>query len=415
MATIKLYLDARTASIGTPAPIKIALTSHGSTAMQATGVKVLPEQWDKKTCKIINHPQRQALNSLLNSRLSAWEIALLKLADAGEVSKSSSAIKLRDKISAMLNPEENDSSDKQGDFYRHYQKYAESRRTPGTRDTYRQTLRRMEAFDPQLSLRSFEEINKRWLTDFDRFMSRTARSANSRAFHFRNIRAVFNDAIDDDITTSYPFRKFKIHREPTAKRSLTVEQLRTLASYPCEEYQRPYRDMFMLMFYLIGINAVDLFKAKPDALSGGRLEYIRSKTYKIYSIKVEPEAQALLDKFKGTNHLLNVLDTHTCYKPYLHRMGDALKRIGYVEIGKSGKKTVHPLFPKISQYWCRHTWATIAAYLDIPKETIAAALGHGGNTVTDIYINFDRKKVDVANRQVIDFVLYGKKKRRRTL
>lgn len=61
-------------------------------------------------------------------------------------------------------------------------------------------------------------------------------------------------------------------------------------------------------------------------------------------------------------------------------------------------------FPDISQYWCRHTWATIAADLDIPKETIAAALGHGGNSVTDIYINFDRKKIDEANRKVLDYI-----------
>ena len=77
---------------------------------------------------------------------------------------------------------------------------------------------------------------------------------------------------------------------------------------------------------------------------------------------------------------------------------------------KHGKKTVAPLFPKLSTYWARHTWATIAAELDIPKETIAAALGHGlGNTTTAIYINFNTKKVDEANRRVIDYVLYGRR------
>ena len=90
-------------------------------------------------------------------------------------------------------------------------------------------------------------------------------------------------------------------------------------------------------------------------------------------------------------------------------MGDALKDIGpYVRQGLGGRKIRQPLFPKISQYWCRHTWATIAAELDIRKETIAAALGHGGNSVTDIYINFYMRKVDEANRRVIDYVLYGK-------
>ena len=47
--------------------------------------------------------------------------------------------------------------------------------------------------------------------------------------------------------------------------------------------------------------------------------------------------------------------------------------------------------------------------LDIPRDTIAHALGHGTNTVTDIYIDFDQSKVDEANRKVIDWVLYGKK------
>ena len=43
----------------------------------------------------------------------------------------------------------------------------------------------------------------------------------------------------------------------------------------------------------------------------------------------------------------------------------------------------------------------------MPKDTIAVALGHGGNTVTDVYIDFDRREVDVANRRVIDLVLHG--------
>lgn len=408
MATIKLYLDTRANAAGTPAPVKIALNMHGDTVMQSTGIKIMPDQWDKKSCKVVKHPQKQILNTMLASRLNEWEMALLKLVETGEARNTKSASELKRKIVEVLSPK--DTEEEAGDFFAHYIKYASNRRTSGTREAYRQTLRRMEAFDKDIRTRTFEDINKRWLTDFEAFMAQTAHSANSRAFHFRNIRAVFNDALDEEITKAYPFRKFKIRKEPTAKRSLSVEQLRTLATFPCEEYQKQYRDIFMLMFYLIGVNAVDLFKAKRDAVSGGRFEYIRSKTYKPYSIKIEPEAKVLLEKYKGKEHLISVMDTRNDYKAYLHRMNDALKRIGDVSVCNSkGKKVYKPLFPKISQYWCRHSWATIAASLEIPKETIAAALGHGGNTVTDIYIDFDRRKVDEANRRVIDWVLYGKK------
>ena len=67
------------------------------------------------------------------------------------------------------------------------------------------------------------------------------------------------------------------------------------------------------------------------------------------------------------------------------------------------------LFPELSSNWARHTWATAASKIDIPKEVISKALGHGtGLAVTDIYIDFDNSKVDEANRRVLDYVLYGK-------
>ena len=51
----------------------------------------------------------------------------------------------------------------------------------------------------------------------------------------------------------------------------------------------------------------------------------------------------------------------------------------------------------------RHSWATVAYSLDVPKETISEALGHEiGSRVTSIYIAFDRRKVDMANRNVIN-------------
>ncbi|MBO8467548.1 MAG: site-specific integrase [Bacteroidetes bacterium] len=301
-------------------------------------------------------------------------------------------------------------SDADGNFIRYFKMFTESREKEGTKNVYRQTLARMEAFDNGIGHKTFEEINLQWLRDFEKFLSQTARSANARAIHFRNIRALFNYAIDEEVTSFYPFRKFKIKSQPTPKRSLSAEQLRSLINTPVEEYQEKYRDLFVLMFYLCGVNAVDLLNAGPEAVQNGRLEYIRAKTHKAYSVKIEPEAERLIRKYTGKGHLLCIMDTRTNYLDFLRRMDKALKEIGPSERhGLGGKVTRHPMFPKISQYWCRHTWATIAAELDIPKETIAAGLGHGGNSVTDIYIRFDRKKVDEANRRIIDYVLYGKK------
>lgn len=285
-------------------------------------------------------------------------------------------------------------------FIDYIDEYIALKSNDGTKSVYEQTKRKILLFDPDCT---FESMDRKWLTEFEKWMAQTMK-INAYAIHLRNIRAVFNYAIDEEITTLYPFRKFKIKHEETRKRCLTVEQLRILRDYPVEEYQEKYRDMFMLMFYLIGINAADLFSL-TDITPDGRIEYYRAKTHRLYSIKVESEAMEIINKYKGRKYLLNVLDDYRNYKDFLHHMNDELKKIGKVErSGRGGAKTLSPLFPDLSSYWSRHTWATFAAELDISKETIGKALGHADSSVTDIYINFDQTKIDDANRKVIDYL-----------
>lgn len=92
------------------------------------------------------------------------------------------------------------------------------------------------------------------------------------------------------------------------------------------------------------------------------------------------------------------------------KMNKALQKIGPVtRSGCGGKKNYSPMFPKLTTYYARHTWASIAADLDISDSTISEGLGHEhGNKVTRGYIhNYSYKNIDAANRKVIDWVLYG--------
>ena len=66
MATTKLYLDTRANASGTPVPIKISLCHQGRTVFHSTGIKVLPRQWDEKTCKVVRHPASNGQSSETN-------------------------------------------------------------------------------------------------------------------------------------------------------------------------------------------------------------------------------------------------------------------------------------------------------------------------------------------------------------
>lgn len=147
----------------------------------------------------------------------------------------------------------------------------------------------------------------------------------------------------------------------------------------------------MLSFYLIGINTEDLLHL--EAIEDGRINYIRAKTHKPISVKVEDAARVLFDKYKGEKFLLNVLDTYSSTHNWTAKVDATLKSIA----SRNG-------LPPITMYWARHTWATIAhGDLGISVGTIADALGHqSDHKVTHIYIRKkDYSVVDEANLKVI--------------
>lgn len=290
-----------------------------------------------------------------------------------------------------------------------FNKYIEDK-YDGTKKIYDRTLKKILEFD---SSANFDTIDKKWLEKFESWLSRDGANVNGISIHMRNLRAIFNFAIDEDVTNNYPFRKFKIKHEQTGKRDLTVEQIRKLRDYPCNGTSREYRDMFMLIFYLCGINIGDLLMLTKNNVKNGRIEYHRRKTNKYYSIKIEPEAQEIINRYSGKEWLLSPLDTNKDYHTYLRRMNQQLKKIGmeYKDgIGYSGDA----LFPNLSTYYARHSWASIAAEADVPMDVISQALGHSTPyTTTDVYVNRRIKKIDEANRTVIDFINHQSKKTKR--
>ena len=401
MALYTIYLDTRRVSIKGESALKIRITHKRKTAYISLGFSIAPHQWDASRERVVGHKNERLYNNLIEVKMADTLRTITDLKISGEINNVSAV-----DIKSLIEGKEIAKKKPMGQFTSLFEDCIKSKNKPNTITSYSLTLKLMRMYDPELESRTFDEINLKYLQQFDNWLrDERKQKQTSRNVNFRNIRSVFNVAIDEEITTNYPFRKFKLKREETRKRSLTVEELRIIRDYKCDDYLIIYRDMFMLMFYLCGINAVDLFSAKPNAIRSGRLEYTRAKTGKNYSIKVEPEAMALIKKYKGKDHLLCIADNEP-YKHFLGKMTKRLKDIGpYERKGYGGKKTIKRLFPDISQYWCRHTWATLASELDIPKETIAAGLGHDmGNTTTAIYINYNLKKVDTANRKIIDFV-----------
>ena len=411
MANTRFFLDTRNAKDGKPCVLKLAIAHKKKTALISLDVKLDPnKQWEGD--KIVEHDDKFVLNTYINRIKNTVESRIIQWKNDGSLANMT-AYDIKAKCEEELKPEKKKEKEDETTFVFRFKKYA-SRMTNGSKRTFDHTLNRLEAFTSlpnhiSLEKLKFEDITVDWLTDFDTFLSKTAK-INTRNIHYRNIRTVFNDALEDGITQFYPFRRFKIKNEITPDRSLTVEELRQLIFFDCEEHAKKYRDIFLLMFYLMGINNVDLCNLKE--IVKGRLEFHRTKTNHFFSMKVEPEAKAILKKYKGKKYLLDIMDHWDSDVFFRKKMNKTLQKIGPVtRSGLGGKKDYAPLFPKLTTYYARHSWASIAADLDIPIETISEGLGHEyGNKITRIYIHkYDYRKIDEANRKVIDWVLYGKK------
>lgn len=376
--TTKLYLDARHSN-DAPAPLKLSITKHGKAAYVNLELRILPEHWDAKTQKVIVHPEKRMLNNIIAGKKFDIDRKLIELEEDGKTA-TLSAKQIRD----LLTKE--DKTITFGDVFNEFMEKKKAR----TREIYEATWVHIQRHAKPYSM-SLEDITPRWLEGFDEYLSSHSPARNARNIHLRNIRAVVNYAVENDMTTYYAFRKFKIRNEETRKRSLDVETLTKVFTMDVPKRDGKFQKAFMLMFYLIGINTIDFCNME---LTDGRITYRRRKTSKLYSIKAEPEILELVEDLHGTNHLVYPLDHYKDYKTFAQKLNNALSRMSDT-LG----------IPKITTYWARHTWATIAHRIGIPKDTISMALGHSfGNKVTDIYVDYDSEVVDDANRKVIDHI-----------
>ena len=388
MASSSLILDTRRPLQDGTFPVKVS-AGYGTNLLLSTGISVSSLEWEDG--KVVGRKDAKRLNAALDAMLLRVNARMLRLKGEGKLGRVSTS-QLR-KLLTAPDMDEVPDEETRTTFWEIAEKCIATKEGR-TKEVYRHTMTKVRAYAGDGPL-YMEDIDKVWLHGFDASLGG---KVNSRAIHLRNLRAICNFAMDEEYTTHYPFRKFKIRTEETRKKALTVEQVREYMNAELEGRKAEYRDVFLLMLYLRGINIGDLAGLTASDVSNGRVEYRRNKTGMLYSIRLEPEALEILERWKGRDHLLACFDRYTEFHDFNRRMREALKKMK----GTDG----NVIEPDVSSNWTRHTWATLAAELDVPDPTISLGMGHriAGHRTTAIYIKRDRRKVDEANRMVIDYI-----------
>lgn len=390
MATLRLYLDTRRKRADGTFSIRLAVNHHGNTAYISLNQYCRKEEWDKRLGRVRKRPDKDTINEFLLDRQNYWNRIIMRVQCKDDYRGDITARQLRDMMLAESCPEKDGPVTLQSVF----EKYIARDMQQHTRTSYVATWKNISAFQPDAGSLPLDAINLDWLERFKGYLSGTGIAHNSIVAKFRCLRAVFNYAIDNEYTEKYPFRRFKISMKETPYRDLKVEELRAILSTKGLSGRRQrFLDAFLLSFLLLGINMHDMYDLTPANVIDGRLVYERRKTHKKYSILLQPETLALLEKYQGQNKLLSFCEEFSSYPSFVWSLND----------------TLHSLRDGLTSYYARYSWASIAFNLGITKDVVSLALGHSfGVRVTDTYINADLSRVDAANRKVIDFVLYNK-------
>jgi integrase/recombinase XerD len=249
----------------------------------------------------------------------------------------------------------------------------------------------------------FEDINYRLLRLIEgRYTPRIEGNMNGLSIPLRTIRAVWNRAIKEGVTTQdkYPFKQYTIKKSKTHKTAISIQDFDKIAGLqlPVDTPGWHNRNMFFFSYYCRGMNFYDIAMLKWSNIQAGRITYVRKKVGKQISIKINEDIQHILDLYPKkdadeNDYIFPVIVQSTKSASY-----QALRYISGINHSlKRWAKTLD-LDPTLSFNTARHSWATIGRNMELPIAVISQGLGHSDVETTQIYLDeFDTGTMDNAN------------------
>ena len=224
---------------------------------------------------------------------------------------------------------------------------------------------------------------------------------NTISFYMRNLRAVYNRAVEKGLTPqNNPFRHVYTGVDKTKKRAIPIKTIKELKELdlslkPSLDFAR---DMFMFSFYTRGMSFVDMAYLKKSDLQNGILTYRRRKTGQQLTIKWEKCMEGIIGKYPNneTGFLLPIIknqgNERKQYDNALHLVNYHLKELS----------TMLKLQRPLTMYVARHSWASAAKAKKIPLSVISEGMGHDSEATTQIYLaSLETSVVDNANKKIL--------------
>jgi integrase len=251
---------------------------------------------------------------------------------------------------------------------------------------------------------AIEAITK---SDANAYMSALLKTNKPNGVHtyMRTLNAIFNKV--KPLHLPNPFEGVRPKKEQTKSKHLNDAQLkklfftRTLLNK--HDYKssidsiNAYRYYFMLMFYLGGIDAIDLANLRYDEhVNDGRVQFYRFKggTSVYINNKIFPEAEALLKRF-GCYPYLVPIHKYKSQNDFVSNMNDRLN--DYIKDLRLGVRVLTK--------GARYSFINRAQQMLIDERITMELVGHAQQSTHSIYTNeFPLSVRDAAHEKIISLL-----------
>lgn len=282
----------------------------------------------------------------------------------------------------------------------------------GSASNLHDSLQSFKSFRKDLYL---EDINESFVKGYKDFMLKRNRSLTTIGIYIRNLRAVYNQAINDGLISGSikPFKNLQLGSKVKSKSVLYPAQLKQLWEYRSESLRDNRAIAFFFFSYLCnGMNFKDVAYLKWKNIDGDILSFVREKTkntkqnqceIRVYlceeakkiiaiwgSEKRNPDDLVFefMPKYKSAKHFQ---DTVIRYKRTCNK---ALRSIGK-ELGFEGS---------IYLGLARHSFATKLKLDGVPVAYISEFMGHSSVQTTTHYLkSLPDENLKMMNTQLLSF------------
>ncbi len=380
-------------------PIMLRMYINKKRSYYGTRLSAMENEWDKKQERFINKKYRNKNDALERIRIDVSDILLHMRINKIPITKNSFEQKFK-------------YQDKNADVFALFDKKIAQLNTAGkigNMNAYKNSKAALKSFVNKKTL-LFSDVTPSFLIEFETFMLGKGCKSGGLAAYLRSFRALFNFAIQQGFATreNYPFKnqcnssgydmaKLKVGYNPKAMSEADIEKFKNFSFSNKPELEDTFK-IALFIYYARGINFADIAHLKWENIYSNRINYIRQKTHKSYSVKISDVLDSILDHFKGTDPIYVFPIFNDFHKTEIQKY-NRLKKVRkdfnkkLQKIGESLEIEV-----ELTSYVLRHSFATTLKRKGGSIALISEAMGHQNVEITNAYLkSFGDDEVDALD------------------